>query len=449
MKARIFLVLLFITFSDLSVASRRTFVGLAIKSVLQNYFEKQSSRVDMISFGEVGGSAQKLIQEILCNKPDSITLRVIKSGPLYINYTDSEFKLQTSSVLLFDSPQNFQENFKFIDPLTHPEKRHKHLVYFPNAVVEDIARSDNIQDGFSRDSIGFLVQENENSIDLASIFMFTEKKCREAQLTTISRFERSTMKWNNTDFYPNKYRNLFNCSLTISTKREVSESGLLPGSFVSYSAMIVRTLAEKINFVPDYQIFHISEAFTHSEIDLVQSFMLQGLSKVMSLSVIIDDQQATFVVPQGEPYTALERMYIMFDVEIWTAIILFLIVGLVTIIVVNQMSRKVQDFVYGRNIRTPTLNMLNIFLNGGQHVVPGRIFSRFLFMMFLIWCLIIRTCYQSMMFQYLQADMRKPEIATYEELVEKNFTFLKTRSRYTGAHFIWEMLERYKIYVCS
>lgn len=40
-------------------------------------------------------------------------------------------------------------------------------------------------------------------------------------------------------------------------------------------------------------------------------------------------------------------------------------------------------------------------------------------MVFVIWSLIIRTCYQSMLFQYLQADLRQSEVKTIDELIEK------------------------------
>jgi hypothetical protein len=43
-------------------------------------------------------------------------------------------------------------------------------------------------------------------------------------------------------------------------------------------------------------------------------------------------------------------------------------------------------------------------------------------MMFVIWSLIIRTCYQSTLYKNLQQDMRKPVIKTFEKLNEKNFT---------------------------
>jgi hypothetical protein len=80
--------------------------------------------------------------------------------------------------------------------------------------------------------------------------------------------------------------------------------------------------------------------------------------------------------------------------------------------VVVDMDMKTS--VFGRDIRTPTLNVADIFLNGGQNRVPGRNFARFMLLMFVIWTLIIKTCYQSILYKNLQLDMRRPAIKTFD-----------------------------------
>jgi hypothetical protein len=111
-----------------------------------------------------------------------------------------------------------------------------------------------------------------------------------------------------------------------------------------------------------------------------------------------------------------------FDRETWIAICVTFIIALIVIHVIKFASKQVQNFVFGRNITTPTLNLFSIFLSGGQHRTPGRNFARYLLMLFIIWSLIFRTCYQSMMFENLTSDLRHPRVKTVEELVEKNFT---------------------------
>jgi hypothetical protein len=129
----------------------------------------------------------------------------------------------------------------------------------------------------------------------------------------------------------------------------------------------------------------------------------------------------TFAVPPGVPLTDLERMFAAFDDETWVGIGLTFALAVIVIQIVNRMSRIVKDFVFGRNIRSPMLNLLDIFINGGQNRSPGRNFSRFILMLFVIWSLIFRTCYQSKMFENLNSDMRRKQVDSIEELLEKNF----------------------------
>lgn len=187
---------------------------------------------------------------------------------------------------------------------------------------------------------------------------------------------------------------------------------------------IIATLAKTNNFSKKF--YKDLSEFEDPKIgfDLLQFRAIQSFvdSANSVLSVAFFFEHYALVVPPGEPYTDLERMFMMFDLETWIAVIATLLIGLVAIQIIKQFSRKVQDFVFGRNIRSPVMNLFSIFLTGGQTRRPGRNFSRFQFTMFTVWCLIIRTCYQSMLFEYLQADLRKPEIKTFEELYEKNFT---------------------------
>lgn len=68
------------------------------------------------------------------------------------------------------------------------------------------------------------------------------------------------------------------------------------------------------------------------------------------------------------------------------------------------------------------MNLLDIFLNGGQMKAPWRNFARFLLILFIFWSLIIRTCYQSMLYELLQSDLRKTPIKSIEDIAKKNFS---------------------------
>jgi hypothetical protein len=43
-------------------------------------------------------------------------------------------------------------------------------------------------------------------------------------------------------------------------------------------------------------------------------------------------------------------------------------------------------------------------------------------MNYLLFCLVIRTAYLGKQFEFMQNEMRKPEIETIEELIQENYT---------------------------
>ena len=165
----------------------------------------------------------------------------------------------------------------------------------------------------------------------------------------------------------------------------------------------------------------IKSALATTETD----FLLQCSTGQGSLQgIFVNKVRFVFFIPPGELYTPLEKLFLPFDFEVWIAILVTFLIALGTIQIINRASETVRNFVYGRNINTPTLNVAEIFLCGGQVKVPGRNFARFILMLFIIWSLIIRTCYQSMLFEFLQSDARKPGVKTMKEIYESNLTLI-------------------------
>ena len=85
------------------------------------------------------------------------------------------------------------------------------------------------------------------------------------------------------------------------------------------------------------------------------------------------------------------------------------------------------DFVIGSNVTTPSLNVIAIFMGIGQILLPQRNISRFLFIGFVLFCLIMRTAYQGKYFEFLTTDVRRRPVSQIAELKEKKFTlFMET-----------------------
>jgi hypothetical protein len=178
----------------------------------------------------------------------------------------------------------------------------------------------------------------------------------------------------------------------------------------------------KVNFIPQFK--KLDDEDKAIALYMMITMQMKELASDYVLSSALYTESLTFVIPPGEPYSDLERMFAAFDDETWIGIGATFAVALITIRIISLLSVQVKRFVFGAYISTPTLNLFDIFINGGQDRVPTRNFARYLLTMFTIWSLIFRTCYQSMMFDMLRKDMRHPQVKTIEELKEKNFTLV-------------------------
>ena len=54
--------------------------------------------------------------------------------------------------------------------------------------------------------------------------------------------------------------------------------------------------------------------------------------------------------------------------------------------------------------------------------MPGRNFARFNLMMYILFCLVIRTAYQGVQFDLMLKEVMRKDFQTIDELLEKNIT---------------------------
>lgn len=408
MEALSLFVLMIATFSQVASCEKLSTESKAIIAILKEFYSIESPKVDFIYYGLEGGKSEKLANEVLRHKPESISVSVSK-GDVKNSWKN---KLNSSSILLFDSAQNFRDHN--ISWLSDQHVRHKHLVYFPNTTANDVKH---IQDGFSIDNVNFLVNESESSIDLATSFMFY-KSCRSLSVHIINSFKVCDMKWNSSIFFPNKYSNFRGCSLLTFSSR----------STVTLAQMnIIKSFAKSTNATLFYIVArYIKGKVNMSNVDLMLDTATWSIAynstNTLTYPYYIDHW--VFLIPPGELYTQFEKVFLPFQPEVWISIVVFLLFSVVVIQLIKLTSENFQSLVFGRNVQTPTINITSTFLTGVQLKVPEKTFARFLFINFVVWSLIFRTCYQSELFKYLQNDMRKPEPRTIVELIKNNFTFI-------------------------
>lgn len=385
----------------------------AAKRILVEQLAKHNSKVDVVYFGQKGGYSEDFAEQILRQVPAQISVKSSRANV-------QQYQFKVSTLAIYDSFENFKETFNKTKWLSDGRFRYKHLLHIPNMNVTLLdeffmkgQRNKSIDpfDNIEFDNIDFLINESESSIDVVTGYFFSASGCRFMEIKTINRFDKISSQWKTEIFYPKKYQNLYGCKMIFLR--------MLPGRELPLS---MKNDGHVINLLSKTQNFtvHDSNAVEFKDLDSKRSLSVgfRANRAIMTFngvfSVVVGFYSCHFTYPPGAPYTQFEKMFLMFDVEFWIAIGTTIVVAICLIQIINLLPRSVQNFVYGRNIQTPMMNLLQIFLVGGQNRLPGRNFARFHVVMFIIWSLIIRTCYQSMLYQYLQNDLRKPPFTTID-----------------------------------
>lgn len=385
-------------------------IALAINGVLNGFFLKNSIKVDLIVYGTFKKS-EGIVEKLLTVKNDSIPMRIL-NGNFYSKWRN---KLNTSSILLFDSPQTFKQHYNNITWKNEKGNRQYHLVYYPNAKTSEYAE---INDGFSIDFVDFLMCAENQPPLLVISYMFTPIKCRSLQFFGLNKFLVSSNKWTKSFFYPEKYLNFFGCRLQAITRGSDGGSSLATRKILEAFA---NSTDAKISFngVPSKAEINPKHFDFYSS--AVTLSVKNNNGTLISYPYFID--YWIFFIPPGDLYTQLEKMFLPFQEELWVAVVVTLMLGIVISKLIELTSERVRDFVFGNNITHPTVNFVATFLTGVQPKLPRRNFARFCLILVISWSLVIRTCYQSELFKHLQSDKRKTEVKTMAEMIKKNFTF--------------------------
>ena len=432
----LFLTVLVVTWLALANGKEQvSVVPYAINAIIEKHFAAPNAnwqgKVNIHWFGKETSEVTAIIDKLLKIKSSTTSIKVTQEN---FSHEQKKIDLGESSIVFFDSMQTFKENALKVEWVSNPRQRTHHLISVPGLTEPDVIET--FPDGFFIDNVNFLMNEIKNSVDLVASFMFTEdgpeydteyktddvtedytedgdSRCRKLQLKTINRFNMNVSKWENSIFYPKKYENFYDCNLNVAWM---------------YASPIEAQLLNKIfkdilkaDVVPviNYSAFNCNNCdLTIQQCPLSRNYTSDGLT--------VSDPHIftlfTYAVPPGEPYTDLERMFMMFDTETWIAIAITLAIGILVTLSLHFVSEKVRKFIAGRDIQSPTTNLVSIFLTGGVVRTPGRNFARFILTLFIVWSLIIRTCHQSLLFELLQADLRKPPMKTLDEMFEGNLT---------------------------
>jgi hypothetical protein len=337
---------------------------LAIKAMIDGYFAKNVKNLEIINFGKKNGQAAQTMQTVLRLRNSLMPMKASRDIEGHQVFT--EFKLNSSSILLFDSLENFwwlKDRIIF----RHGTNSFTHLVYIPQCNIDYLFAA--MGRKVFIEKVVFLVDERRHSIDLATSFLFTPTTSGMNVFHRINRFTRQQRRWGRSTFFIEKYKNLYGVGIDFLAK------------YVASYPEIYSTFAEILNFTTN--IFGALESTFHY---VPMSWTNSGIENFFFTGF----EQRKIYIPPGEVYGDFEKMLLPFDDFTWVAIALLITFTVSMILVVKLKPIEIQRVVFGSNIRSPLMNFISILINGSQYRTMAESAPRICLAVFLFFSLIIR-----------------------------------------------------------
>jgi hypothetical protein len=272
------------------------------------------------------------------------------------------------------------------------------------------------------------------SIKLYNGILYQPNNCVATQ-KLISVFNTTSLKWNNVTEIDQRYDNNFHgCSLkiminsnnqymwakrgTLFSLRNKNETNV-KRSGVSIDLLMIFLKKHNLKLQEDYAFAKDLDITIYGnpleKILTLPSFLKNSEQQIIHTSYF-GYEYLTFVISRGENFTPFEKLILPFDLTTWIMVILTFIIGYLTILILYQFPRYVQQFVFGTFNKDPSITLAQIFFGMGVVQTPNRTFARFFFIAFSLYCLVIRTAYQGKMFDFLHSQDNKRVPQNFDEL---------------------------------
>lgn len=246
------------------------------------------------------------------------------------------------------------------------------------------------------------------------------------------------------ELLPYKFQDLHGCPIKVLTYADtvaVYKQKNQEGSVVlkGFDMELIRTLSSSMNFKLDLrfseepqawgQIFSNGSAVgvlrelmdKRGDIGIGNYFLKTNRLRYLGSSESYFSYSALYVVPPGSKLSPFEKLLQPFETSIWVMMTAALFVSLVVIGFVKRQPKRVQEFVFGKGVESPAMNLLVITFGSSQKRSPSWNFARFIFVAFSLLCLVLRSIYQGSLYISLQSEIEEKGLDSIEEITESGF----------------------------
>ena len=335
------------------------------------------------------------------------------------------------------------QEFEVLRSKLKPKLSGKFLVMLKHGVFDEI---ENIFRWFwSLQVLKVIVMtQNQNSSVLLYTFdPFSSSSCQSTSPILVNEFKNGKFRNEIETAFEFKTANYNGCEVRVATSNDsepyVFAKLLANGSYIFHGRDIelVQILSKSLNFrinftyVGEEGFLDVNGSsggqFTmllqnRSDLIMADFWLVNHRLKFVDASVSYFTEKYAFMIPPGAAFTTAEKFIKPLDSTTWILLLVYFGFGFVVIFVFQKFwPKKAQKYVFGVGVKDPHLNLVIAIFGGSQTILPTLNFGRFLLMIFLLFCLIMRTLYCGSLFEFLRTKVYHKEVQSIEEIIEKDY----------------------------
>lgn len=200
---------------------------------------------------------------------------------------------------------------------------------------------------------------------------------------------------------------------------------------------LVRLLSEALNFklnleiLPDIaswgMLFEngtatgaIKNLFDSKTDFIVGDYYLRPIRlKFMDASVEYFTNDVVFIIPPGRTLLSIEKLFQPFSKKVWIILTASLLIAFAFLL----LSGFLKGSIFRFNASLVCFEMLSILFAVSIRRGPKTCVVRWLFISFVMFCLVKQAVYQGLLFKFLQSDSKLKEVQSIDDMIKRNFKF--------------------------
>jgi hypothetical protein len=213
-------------------------------------------------------------------------------------------------------------------------------------------------------------------------------------------FDDKKQKWSKELKIEEKFKNFNNMTLIMASKygNPYSYIEKLDGSFRGIVIDITKIVAERGNFSFQVASYHDRESWKNlysvAHFEFALNVQWSAFFNFAHCTSTFKSSNMVFEMTPPEKFSNWEKVLLPFDEETWKFLLITFGVAFSSVFVINQMPKLIKNLVFGENVSIPAYNIVGTFFGIGQLKLPEGNFARILLMIFILFCLVVRTAYQ-------------------------------------------------------